>query len=267
MNLLLTLSTGAPSGVARVERAARAEEGQQQPVGLQCRPAEAGGCGGTRTRHGDAARGGQVDLQLGDAGGVEQAVGGGNGAGECIGLEQLLAQLLDQPVSAAPTLAERCCPGFDLVAKRGDVGPGFTLRGLRAALAGSVDSFFQKGDLVVAVVEDCTRGGQVAIAEDRTVLGLRQLGSAGDRIVEVDVEQGDDGSEFGSRPRPAELLGMGGCHWGVSLWMECGAAAGYLPPRGGDGRQARGGRHDRMRPSATDEDWRFAWSAGILFST
>ncbi|WP_164781769.1 hypothetical protein [Mesorhizobium sp. M7A.F.Ca.MR.148.00.0.0] len=160
-------------------------------------------------------------------------MGGGNGAGERIGLEQFLAQQLDQPAGAAPALAKRCSFGLDLVAKRGDVGPRFAPSGLRTAFAGSDDDLFQQPDLLVAIGQRGTRGGQVAIAEDRAVLGLCQFGSAVKRVVEVGIEHGDDGGEFGSRPRPAEDFSMEGCHGRSVLVDGVRAGRGLSPPSRG----------------------------------
>ena len=56
-------------------------------------------------------------------------------------------------------------------------------------------------------------------------VGLFKRAPAGDGIVDIGVEQSDDSSVFGSRPRPAEGFGMGGCH-GVGSFN----GSGYLPP-------------------------------------
>ncbi|WP_287385231.1 hypothetical protein [Mesorhizobium sp.] len=79
--------------------------------------------------YGGAPDGSQVDFQVGNAGGVELAVGGGDGAAQGIGVEQLLAQLFYQPLGHAPALVEGSGVCADLVGKCCDVDAGFTLRG------------------------------------------------------------------------------------------------------------------------------------------
>jgi hypothetical protein len=182
MNLLLTPSTGAPS----------AGRGSSAPPGLRKdrsslsawiagRLRRAGRA--ARTGHGGAADGCQVDFEAGKAGGVEQAVGGGDGAIERIGLEQFLAQSFDQLVDSLPAFAERGGLGLDLLAQRRDVGPGFALRGGGTALVGCLDALLQKRDGVVAVVECCARRRKVAVAEDGAILGLFQLLFAAGSVV------------------------------------------------------------------------------------
>lgn len=192
---------------SRVERAAGAEQRQKQSVGLdRCRAETSRSCR-SPPGHGGAPDGGRVDFQVGDAGGVELAVGGGDGTAQGIGVEQLLAQLLDQPVGHAPALVEGSgvCP--DLVGKCCDVDAVFALRG-GTALVRRLTGFFQQRNDGVGLGERNARRRQVATAEHRTTLGLFQFQFAGGSSFEVAVEQGDDGSKIGSRPRPAESFGM-----------------------------------------------------------
>ncbi|WP_287296280.1 hypothetical protein [Mesorhizobium sp.] len=119
----------------------------------------------------------------------------------------MLAQLLDQPVGHAPALVEGSgvCP--DLVGKCCDVDAVFALRG-GTALVRRLTGFFQQRNDGVGLGERNARRRQVATAEHRTTLGLFQFQFAGGSSFEVAVEQGDDGSKIGSRPRPAESFGM-----------------------------------------------------------